>query len=141
MLTFSWSSTRYSDIKEISIQNHLGQSNCNKGRDEENDPNSEELPDKKNHPDAGLPKNPKDFKPVIPKWPTPTGKKKEDVKIHCDKKIKESDTYKSCHRVLGGRFSIKGAVEQCMADTLVRSIHIFNDGNDHSFGFAMKFLM
>ena len=109
-------------MKEISIQHHLGQSKCNKQRDEENDPNSEELPDKKNDPDAGLPKNPKDFKPVIPKWPTPTGKKKGDAKTHCEKKIKETDTYKSCHRVLGGRFNIKGAVEQCMTDTLVRSI-------------------
>merc|ERR1712072_188950 len=70
-------------------------------------------------PDAELPKNPEDFKPVIPKWPTPTGKKEKDVKKHCEAKIKVSATYKSCRRVLGVRFSIKGAVEQCVADTLL----------------------
>merc|ERR1712072_1545134 len=64
-------------------------------------------------------KNPEDFKPVIPKWPTPTGKKEDDVKKHCEAKIKVSATYKSCRRVLGVRFSIKGAVEQCVADTLL----------------------
>merc|ERR1712072_1665156 len=43
-----------------------GQTKCNKKREEKNDPNAEELPDKTNDPDAGLPKNPEDFKPVIP---------------------------------------------------------------------------
>merc|ERR1712072_1382970 len=96
-----------------------GQTKCNKKREEKNDPNSEELPDKTNDPDAGLPKDPEKFKPVIPKWPTPTGKKEKDVKKHCEAKIKVSATYKSCRRVLGVRFSIKGAVEQCVADTLL----------------------
>merc|ERR1712072_366043 len=96
-----------------------GQTKCNKKREEKDDPNSEELPDKTNDPDAGLPKDPEKFKPVIPKWPTPTGKKEKDVKKHCEAKIKVSATYKSCRRVLGVRFSIKGAVEQCVADTLL----------------------
>merc|ERR1712072_854214 len=87
--------------------------------EKKNQKNSEELPDKNSDPNAGLPKNPKDFKPIIPKWPTPTGKTEADVRKHCEAKIKETDTYKSCHRVLGGRFSIKGAVEQCMVDTLL----------------------
>ena len=104
------------------IYNYSGQSECDKQRAEKTDLNAIELPLETNNPNAGLPKNPKDFKPVIPKWPTPTGKTKMIARKHCEKKIKQSNTYKSCHRVLGQRFNIMGALDQCVADTLVSLI-------------------
>ena len=107
------------------IEYYSGQSKCNKQREETDDPNSVTLPDKTNDPDAGLPTDPETFKPDIPTWPTPTGKTEESARRHCEMKIKESKTYTSCHRVLGGRFSIKGAVDQCVADTLVHPISFY----------------
>lgn len=62
---------------------------------------------------------PENFEPVIPEWPTPTGKTEDDAKKHCEDKIKDTETYKACKRVLGGRFRINGALQQCVDDTLV----------------------
>ena len=114
---------------QLVIQNHhyhSGQAKCNKQREETDDPNSVTLPDKTNDPDAGLPTDPETFKPVIPTWPTPTGKTEESARGHCEMKIKESKTYTSCHRVLGGRFSVNGAVDQCVADALVNQIFLYS---------------
>jgi hypothetical protein len=93
-----------------------GQQKCNKEREEKDDPNVEVLPDKEEDPDQGLPENPEDFKPEIPKFPTPTGKTEDDARKKCAEKLKKTETYKKCKKVLGKRFVIKKAVEQCVTD-------------------------
>ena len=99
---------------------YSGQYECNKKRAEAKQKQSAQLKKKESDPNAGLPKDAKDFKPVIPNWPTPSGKTEASVRAHCEGAIKATETYKSCNRVLGARFNIKGAVDQCIADTLVR---------------------
>ena len=98
----------------------LGYKQCNKARGEEDDPNTEECSDEEQDPDAGLPKDPEDFEPEVPTWPTPTGKTEDDAKKKCTASLTGSATFKTCKRVLGVKFNIQEAVEQCVADVLVR---------------------
>ena len=67
---------------------------------------------------------------MIPKWPTPSGKTENGAKKTCTAKLRATDTFKACKRVLRNRFNIKAAVEQCVADVLVRlalfSFYVFD---------------
>ena len=105
--------------------NTSGQKQCNKEREEKDDPNSEECSGEEQDPDKGLPDNPEDFEPEVPKWPTPSGTTEEDAKNKCTTSLTGTATFKTCTSVLGARFNIKEAVEQCVADVLVRKYHIF----------------
>ena len=79
-----------------------------------------------------MPENPETFKPVIPKWPTPSGKTENGAKKTCTAKLRATETFKACKRVLRNRFNIKAAVEQCVADVLVSDHHVlfFSVGNE-----------
>ena len=110
---------------KISAQNIVGQKQCNKERKEEDDPNSEESSGEEKDPNDGLPDDPEKFKPETPNWPTPSGKTEEDAKKKCTESLTVTATFKTCKKVLGARFNIKEAVEQCVADVLVRERFIF----------------
>ena len=100
------------------------QKKCNKERDEADDPDAEECTEEEQDPDKGLPDNPEDFEPVVPDWPTPTGQTEDDAEKKCKAGLKGTATFETCKRVLGVKFTIEKAVEQCVADVLVREHHI-----------------
>ena len=67
---------------------------------------------------------------MIPKWPTPSGKTEKGAKKTCTQKLTATATFKACRRVLRNRFNIKAAVEQCVADVLVRKYYVHNKTSD-----------